>query len=125
MAVDIPDKRYFKIGEVSKLAGVVPHVLRYWESEFEAIQPDRARSNQRLYKREDVELILKVKSLLHEQGYTISGARHFLTTQADSDLAAAEPSGPPPLDHQQVHSWLQTIKTELNQLQALLKQEKE
>ncbi len=74
----IPDKLYFKIGEVSKLADVAPHVLRYWESEFNNIKPKRATSRQRLYRREDVELILVIKNLLHVQGYTIAGARKLI-----------------------------------------------
>ena len=64
MQSEIPDKLYFKIGEVSKNADVAPHVLRYWESEFQAIRPKRANSKQRLYRRSDVELILKIKTLL-------------------------------------------------------------
>jgi DNA-binding transcriptional MerR regulator len=78
MRADIPDKLYFKIGEVSKLARVEPHVLRYWETEFKEIQPKRAHSNQRLYRREDVKIVLQIKELLHEKGFTISGARKFL-----------------------------------------------
>jgi DNA-binding transcriptional MerR regulator len=80
MTRDIPDKLYFKIGEVSKLANVAPHVIRYWETEFSEISPKRANSNQRLYRRVDVELILKIKTLLHGRGYTISGARKYLQT---------------------------------------------
>lgn len=78
MRTDIPDKLYFKIGEVSKLADVAPHVIRYWETEFVDISPKRANSNQRLYRRQDVELILKIKTLLHGKGYTIAGARRFM-----------------------------------------------
>ena len=78
MAQYIPDKIYFKIGEVSKLADVAPHVLRYWESEFKDIKPKRATSKQRLYRRQDVELILIIKNLLHRQGYTIAGARKLI-----------------------------------------------
>lgn len=71
----IPDKVYFRIGEVSNLIGVDSHVLRYWETEFKNIKPHRAKSNQRLYRKQDVEILLQIRSLLHEQGYTISGAR--------------------------------------------------
>ncbi len=78
MRSEIPDKLYFKIGEVSKLADVAPHVIRYWESEFSAIKPKRANSNQRLYRRDDVELILTIKDLLHNKGYTIAGARKLV-----------------------------------------------
>jgi DNA-binding transcriptional MerR regulator len=88
MNVEIPDKLYFKIGEVARLAGVPPHVLRYWESEFNAIHPKRANSKQRLYRRADVELILKLKELLHERRYTIAGARKYLADQAGPHEAA-------------------------------------
>ncbi len=87
MTMQIPDKLYFKIGEVSKLADVAPHVLRYWESEFSDIKPKRATSKQRLYRREDVELILVIKNLLHVQGYTIAGARKLIFETAQlSDI---------------------------------------
>ncbi len=74
----IPDKLYFKIGEVSEITGVEPHVLRYWESEIKVIRPQRASSKQRLYRKVDVENIITIKRLLHEDGYTIPGARKFL-----------------------------------------------
>jgi len=71
---ELPDKQYFKIGEVSRITGVKPHVLRYWESEFSSIRPQKSRTNQRLYRRRDVELLLQIKELLYQQGYTIAGA---------------------------------------------------
>jgi DNA-binding transcriptional MerR regulator len=74
----IPDKVYFRIGEVSNLVGVDTHVLRYWETEFAIIKPFRGKSKQRLYRRQDVENLLRIKGLLHDEGYTISGARKFL-----------------------------------------------
>ncbi len=74
----IPDKIYFRIGEVSKLVGVDTHVLRYWETEFTMIKPFRGKSKQRLYRRQDVENLLHIKALLHDEGYTISGARKYL-----------------------------------------------
>jgi len=77
---DIPDKLYFRIGDVSRLADVKPYVLRYWESEFSALAPKKSGTNQRLYRRKDVELILEIKSLLYDKRYTIEGAKkHFLT----------------------------------------------
>lgn len=79
MGVSIPDKLYFKIGEVAELTGVKPHVLRYWESEFKAINPSKSRSNQRLYRKQDIELILQLKDLLYNQGFTIAGARKHLS----------------------------------------------
>lgn len=78
MDVEIPDKLYFKIGEVAELAGVKPHVLRYWETEFGSFRPVKSKTNQRLYKRKDIELVLTLKELLYSQGYTISGARKKL-----------------------------------------------
>jgi DNA-binding transcriptional MerR regulator len=76
----IPDKCYFTIGEVSELCGVKPHVLRYWEQEFTELSPVKRRGNRRYYQRHEVLLIRQIRSLLYEQGYTISGARSHLTT---------------------------------------------
>ena len=78
-SVAIPDKLYFKIGEVCKITGTKQHVLRYWESEFSVIRPQRATSKQRLYRRVDVENILLIKKLLQEEGFTIAGARKYLS----------------------------------------------
>ena len=75
---NIPNKLYFRIGEVSKLLEVEPYVLRYWESEFPEIKPSKSKSGQRLYKRRDVELLLKIKELLYGERYTINGARKRL-----------------------------------------------
>jgi DNA-binding transcriptional MerR regulator len=75
---ELPEKRYYRIGEVSRLTGVKPYVLRYWESEFRFMAPQKSRSKQRLYRRRDVDLILLVKKLLYEQRFTIAGARKKL-----------------------------------------------
>ena len=83
-AGQIPEKKYFRIGEVSKLVGVDPHVLRYWETEFKIIRPHRAKSKQRLYRTNDVENLLRIKVLLHDEGYTISGARKVLKTAKET-----------------------------------------
>ena len=74
----IPAKRYFTIGEVSELCGVKPHVLRYWEQEFEQLKPVKRRGNRRYYQRHDVLMIRQIRSLLYEQGFTIGGARQRL-----------------------------------------------
>lgn len=74
MDISIPDKMYFKIGEVAEIAGVKPHVLRYWESEFKLFRPGKSRTQQRLYQRKDIELVLRIKDLLYVQGFTIAGA---------------------------------------------------
>jgi len=81
--VSIPDKLYFKIGEVSKLLGLPTHVLRFWETEFKRIKPKRTSAGQRLYRKRDVAFILRVKHLLYEKGFTISGARQHLRNKQD------------------------------------------
>lgn len=75
----IPEKSYFRIGEVSKLLGVAPYVIRYWESEFKSIRPMRAKSDQRLYRKKDVEELMAIKELLYSEKFTISGAKKRLT----------------------------------------------
>jgi DNA-binding transcriptional MerR regulator len=89
----IPAKRYFTIGEVSELCGVKPHVLRYWEQEFTQLKPVKRRGNRRYYQHHEVLLIRRIRELLYEQGFTISGARNKLDgshTQEQQDI----PSGP-------------------------------
>lgn len=81
----IPAKRYFTIGEVSELCGVKPHVLRYWEQEFTQLRPVKRRGNRRYYQHHEVLLIRRIRELLYEQGFTISGARNRL----DEGLSAA------------------------------------
>ena len=75
---DLPDKLYFRIGEVARLVGVDSHVLRYWESEFK-MKPHRSSSGQRLYRKSDLARFLRIKHLLHDEGYTIAGARKALS----------------------------------------------
>jgi DNA-binding transcriptional MerR regulator len=77
-ASQIPNKLYFKIGEVSEITGVKPYVLRYWETEFNIVKPSKTRTNQRLYRRKEVELILEIKRLLYEEKFTIAGAKKVL-----------------------------------------------
>ena len=83
------DKRYFRIGEVSRIIGVEPYVLRYWESEFPQIRPSRADSNQRTYQRKDLEIILEIKNLLYEEKMTLEGAKRRLAMKERS----SDPSG--------------------------------
>lgn len=78
-AVTIPEKLFFKIGEVCELAGVQAHVLRYWESEFPMLAPQKNRAGQRVYRKRDVEMALRIKELLYEDQYTIAGAKKRLT----------------------------------------------
>jgi DNA-binding transcriptional MerR regulator len=106
-AAPIPDKLYFKIGEVSRIAGVPTHVLRFWETEFPRISPRRTASGQRLYTRKEVDLVLEIKSLLYQRRFTIDGARQHLRFRS-----ADEPPSPRQL--------LDEIRAELDQLRRLL-----
>ncbi len=81
----IPGKRYFTIGEVSELCGVKPHVLRYWEQEFEQLAPVKRRGNRRYYQHHDVLMIRQIRSLLYDQGFTIGGARQRLSNEQNGE----------------------------------------
>ncbi len=105
----LPGKRYFTIGEVSQLCGVKPHVLRYWEQEFPQLKPVKRRGNRRYYQRHEVLLIRRIRSLLHEQGFTISGARQKL-----SGAEAGE-------DASQSRQIIHQIRMELEEVLELLK----
>ncbi|MTV41538.1 MerR family transcriptional regulator [Duganella radicis] len=112
----IPAKRYFTIGEVSELCGVKPHVLRYWEQEFTQLKPVKRRGNRRYYQHHEVLLIRRIRELLYEQGFTISGARNKLDSRnyvGAEDTAdvngAAPPAVPPPLDREFVRAELLAI----------------
>jgi DNA-binding transcriptional MerR regulator len=85
----IPSKRYFSIGEVGELCNVKPHVLRYWEQEFEQLSPMKRRGNRRYYQHEEVLMIRQIRSLLYEQGYTISGARAQLQSESKRSVTPA------------------------------------
>src|SRR5436305_10120908 len=85
--LEIPDKLYFRIGEVSRLAGIKPYVLRFWETEFPGLGPKKSGSGHRLYRRKDVELVLEIKRLLYEKRYTIEGARKLLDRRPRGEAA--------------------------------------
>ena len=91
----IPDKLFFKIGEVAELTGTKPHVLRYWESEFRMLRPAKGDSGQRVYRRKDVELVFSIKQLLYEENFTIAGAKKQLQKQraarSEANKAAKKP----------------------------------
>jgi DNA-binding transcriptional MerR regulator len=85
MAETIPDKLYFKIGEVSTITGVEPYILRYWESEFKLVKPYRTKSNQRLYRRKDVESVINIKKMLYEEKFTIAGEKKKIKVNEASE----------------------------------------
>jgi DNA-binding transcriptional MerR regulator len=126
---EIPDKLYFRIGEVARLAGIKPYVLRFWETEFPSLGPKKSGTGHRLYRRKEVEMALEIKRLLYEKRFTIEGARKFLETRGKTEavraVKAAKPAkkvqaelfvGPPALD-----SVLQEIRKELRAIVDLLK----
>jgi DNA-binding transcriptional MerR regulator len=116
MPSSLPDKIYFKIGEVSQLVGVEPYVLRYWETEFELLKPSKAPSRHRLYKKKDVQLLLDIKRLLYSEGFTIEGARKKLkeTKKEEKDQLKL------PLADQKYRTALTKIKKELQSLRKML-----
>ncbi len=91
---EIPEKRYFRIGEVSAITGIEPYVLRYWQTEFPRISPSRSRSGQRLYRRQDIETIMEIKHLLYEKRFTIAGAKKYLREGPKDGFVAAPDSQP-------------------------------
>lgn len=115
MQVSIPDKLYFKIGEVAQLTGIKPHVLRYWESEFRNIRPVKSQGKQRLYRREDIELVLTLKDMLYLQGYTIAGAKKILAKKSGVESVASS------VDSEEAFRMLREIRKDLLQLRASLK----
>ncbi|MCX7605552.1 MAG: MerR family transcriptional regulator [Bryobacteraceae bacterium] len=138
--VEIPDKLYFRIGEVSRLTGVKPTVLRFWETEFPQLSPKKSGTNQRLYRRKDIETILAIKHLLWEKRYTIEGARAALAEmrqqrrqEREAKQAAAAPApqaARPPVELLQRHLFapdperaaavLERVRRELREILELL-----
>jgi DNA-binding transcriptional MerR regulator len=141
MAIAIPEKQYFKIGEVSEILNVEPYVLRYWESEFKILKPTRTRARQRLYHKKDLELLMEIKHLLYDEKFTIAGAKKRLQEmkkQAAADKKAKKggklgrikeeteeneviiensPPADPPADYREI---LMEIKKELKELRTIL-----
>jgi DNA-binding transcriptional MerR regulator len=100
MAIAIPEKQYFKIGEVSEILDVEPYVLRYWESEFKILKPTRTRARQRLYHKRDLELLMEIKHLLYDEKFTIAGAKKRL--QEMKKLSSAEKKAKKPAKNAKV-----------------------
>ncbi len=124
--VEIPEKLYFRIGEVAKLVGVKPYVLRYWESEIPALRPTKTKSRHRLYRRRDVELLIEIKRLLYAERYTIEGARKRLRElQRNGQKPEANPpeSPPPkPLTMKAARALIGKIRKDLTDIIKLLEQ---
>lgn len=112
----LPEKIYFKIGEVSEIVGVEPYVLRYWETEFDLLKPSKAPSKHRLYKKRDVELLLDIKRLLYTEGFTIEGARKKLREVKKEEKDQLKL----PLAEQKYKSALIKVKKDLEALRKLM-----
>jgi DNA-binding transcriptional MerR regulator len=113
-----PDKLFYRIGDVTEITGIKPHILRYWEAEFSGLRPRKNRAGQRIYERRDVELVLEIKKLLYEQRYTISGAKKFLARQPKHAPKISSPAKAPG----DVSAALKMCRQELRGLLVLLQQ---
>ncbi len=114
---ELPDKQFFKIGEVSRIIAVKPHVLRYWETEFSSIRPQKTKTNQRLYRRRDVELLLLIKQLLYQEGFTIAGAnRRLRELRGEKDPESPGPAA----DRARLQGVVVRVRQELGELRALV-----
>jgi DNA-binding transcriptional MerR regulator len=111
-----PDKLFYRIGDVSEITGIKPHILRYWEAEFSVLHPRKNDAGQRIYERRDVELVIEIKKLLYEQRYTISGAKKFLARQQKRVLKKSVPAKAPG----DMSAALKICRQELRGLLALL-----
>jgi DNA-binding transcriptional MerR regulator len=120
----IPDKLYFRIGEVARLCKVQSYVLRFWESEFPQLKPNKSGTGQRLYRKRDVEMALQIKRLLHEQGYTIAGARQLLQSEGREARKAHGSQSELPLKTERRaeknEARLQRLRKELKELLGML-----
>ena len=121
---EIPDKLYFRIGEVSRLAGIKPYVLRFWETEFSSLGPKKSGKGHRLYRRKDVELVLEIKRLLYDKRYTIEGARKYLDSRSREPGArsadAATPLRTQPALFGDPGPAIEAIRKELTEILQLL-----
>lgn len=125
---EIPNKLYFRIGEVAKLAGIKPYVLRFWESEFNGLGPKKSGTGHRLYRRKDVELVLEIKRLLYEKRFTIEGARKMLESKPKRGELAAKPASAASRRQQGelfsgTSAFYQELRKELADLLSLLKED--
>jgi DNA-binding transcriptional MerR regulator len=116
----IPDKLYFRIGEVARLCGVETYVLRFWETEFPQMRPNKSGTGQRLYRKRDVELAMRVRRLLHDEGYTIAGARQVLAHENARSKSPQLPLIEGGAGSTQVQAKLKRVRTELRELLGML-----
>jgi DNA-binding transcriptional MerR regulator len=120
MQTKIPNKLFFKIGEVAKITGVKPHVLRYWESEFKLLRPSKSATGQRVYQKRDVEKVFEIKRLLYEEKYTIAGAKKRLSRMSKEDRPGKGKQLIMDFDKEGLLSLLRDIKKELAAIAEML-----
>jgi len=122
MGTSIPDKLYFRIGDVAKLCGVEAYVLRFWETEFPQLKPNKSGTGQRLYRKRDVELAFRIKRLLYVDGYTIAGARQVFAAESRESKRAAQPELPLKRrgEHNSAEKQLVKLRGELREILGLL-----
>ncbi len=118
--LQIPDKMFFKIGEVAKITGVKPYILRYWESEFPHLRPSKGRSQHRLYRRKDVEDILRIKGLLYDEKFTIAGAKKMLRMESETPVQNTHVTGPSNQQANAAGNATKAVREELLALRALV-----
>jgi DNA-binding transcriptional MerR regulator len=111
--IKIPERLYYKIGEVAQITKTEPYVLRYWETEFPVLKPTKNRSGQRLYRKKDVEIVLKIKELLYHEGYTIAGAQKKLSEEMATPKQKAD-------EETSIKSRIKEIENELRNLLTIL-----
>ena len=122
----IPDRLYFKIGDVARLLKIEPYVLRFWESQFPQLKPNKSGTGQRLYRKRDVEVAVEIKRLVYGEGYTLSGARQVLGQQRRADAAVSAPAAKPavakpaPVKNGKAAEVIGRARTELRDIVAML-----
>jgi len=117
-AAEIPDRLYFRIGDVAKICGVEPYVLRFWETQFPTLKPNKGGTGQRLYRRREVELALRIKQLVHHEGYTLAGARQALESAPRPKVK----QGVLPLTSEQAQQRLDSATSAIGRVRAELRE---
>src|SRR5512143_2349359 len=116
----IPNKLFFKIGEVCEITDTQPYVLRYWESEFPALAPAKNSSGQRIYRRKDIETVLRIKQLLYDEGFTIAGAKKRLEAELGGRMPTPTPVPEGPAGGEQLRHALKDVREQLREILTLL-----